>query len=94
MINSKNCFNYLQLLYELMPRGEERNRLSEFIRKTRNNCRRGKYYERNVNEFIWRNRIETPHSRIRRNKTIQPDCNIYEISYNDIESEANYESNQ
>lgn len=85
MINSKNCFNYLQLLYELMPRGEERNELADFIRKTRNNCRRGKQYERDVNEFTWRNRIETPHSRIRRNKNTQSDCNIYEISYNDIE---------
>lgn len=93
MINSKNCFNYLQLLYELMPRGEERNELADFIRKTRNNCRRGKHYERDVNEFTWRNRIETPHSRIRRNKNTQPDCNTYEISYNDIESEVFNEDN-
>lgn len=92
MINSKNCFNYLQLLYELMPRGEERNELADFIRKTRNNCRRGGA-GRNVNEFTWRNRIETPHSRIRRNKSTQPDCNTYEISYNDIESEGNHEIN-
>ena len=88
MINSKNCFNYLQLLYDLMPRGDERNQLAIFIRKTRNNCRRGKQYNRDVNEFTWRNRIETPHSRIRRNKNTQPDYNTYEISYNDIESEA------
>ena len=92
MINSKNCFNYLQLLYELMPRGEERNELADFIRKTRNNCRRGGA-NRNVNEFAWRNRVETPHSRIRRNKTTYPDCNTYEISYNDIESEARNENN-
>lgn len=90
MINSKNCFNYLQLLYELMPRGEERNALADFIRKTRNNCKRGGA-NRDVNEFCWRNRIEAPHSRIRRNKNTQSNCNTCEISYNDIESEVNNE---
>lgn len=90
MINSKNCFNYLQLLYELMPRGEERNRVAEFIRKSRNNCKRGGD-NRDINEFTWRNRIETPNSRLHLNKNTQADCNRYEISYNDIESEATYE---
>ena len=92
MINSKNCFNYLQLLYDLMPRGYERNQLAIFIRKTRNNCKRGGA-NRDVNEFCWRNRVLTKGGRIR-NKTIHTDCNVYEISYNDIsniESEARNE---
>ena len=93
MINSKNCYNYLKLLYELMPCGEERTQLATFLRKTRNNCRRGKQFSRDVNEFVWRNRIETPNSRIHCNKTTHTDCNIYEIAYNDIESEANNENN-
>ena len=75
-----------------MPRGDERNQLAIFIRKTRNNCKRGGA-DRDVNEFCWRNRIETPNSRIRRNKTTHTDCNTYEISYNDIENEVNNEDN-
>ena len=43
---------------------------------------------------IWRNRIEAPHSRIRRNKTTHTDCNTYEISYNDIESEEEHDNNR
>lgn len=89
MITSKNCFNYLQLLYELMPRGEERNRLADFIRKTRNNCIRSKAGQ-DVNEFCWRNRVLTKGGRIR-NKTTQSNCNTYKIAYNDIESEATNE---
>lgn len=67
MLTSKNCFNYLLLARDILPRSPERTRLSYFVTYTQSNHRLSKT-PLDINEFVWRSRIQSPNGNVR-NKT-------------------------